>query len=72
MSTFFEIGQYVRSRVNAQGMTKGSTYYVCGSEFQTNFLGTYVTYLLESQDEMVTGKTKLLTVGNGHLVLELV
>lgn len=58
--TVFKPGDKVKSKVNAQGLTKGETYEI-SDVFQKSFgiMGTIVTYKL----------TNGLQIGNGHLVL---
>ncbi len=60
MGTTFEVGDRVRSRVNAQGLRQGEVYVVAATRTVYRFGGGYVTYTMESGQE----------VGNGHLVLE--
>jgi hypothetical protein len=65
----FSVGQKVVSLVNAQGLVKGTAYLVRGASVRHTFAGGFTTYQLESLVEMVDGETRILNVGNGHLVL---
>jgi hypothetical protein len=62
---YHKIGSKVTSKVNAQGMTEGTTYTVIEATQTAAFLGgIYITYTLQAE-----GSDQLLKVGNGHLVL---
>ena len=64
----FKVGDTVRSKVTAQGLTKGALYRVEAARTRGNFTGRYTTY-----DLRLVGGTELATdVGNGHLLLEAV
>lgn len=60
--TRFQKGDAVRSRVDAQGMTKDAVYRVVLVEQLATPFGTFVTYVLNGGQ----------VVRNGHLVLDLV
>ena len=60
-----KIGTKVISKVNAQGMTEGESYTVVDRTQSAEFFGgIYITYTLQADNG------DLLTVGNGHLVLQ--
>lgn len=63
--TRFQIGDRVRSRVNAQGLVAGHEYRVCDVLVRALPFGDYVTYVVRADDA-----AKDLHVGNAHLLLE--
>ena len=60
----FQTGDLVVSRTNAQGLTEGEVYAVAEVHAQHLPFGTFVTYVLEDDDE------KQFAVSNGHLLLD--
>ncbi len=61
----YAVGTKVTSKVNAQGMTEGTTYTVVDRTATLALLGgVYITYTL------LAANGELLKVGNGHLVLQ--
>jgi hypothetical protein len=76
MSTF-NVGDRVRSTVNAQGLVAGVEYEVLDVRTRRTFVGGFTTYYLRCLDRTVAptredGTERALAVGNGHLVLEAV
>lgn len=65
MSAMFEQGQIVKSRVDAQGLKRGSFYRVVNATLRSTPFGGFVTYEVKPLDG-----GEHLSVGNGHLVLE--
>ena len=68
MTTFVK-GQAVKAKISTQGLTQGNTYYVIDVNEKQMPWGNFVTYVLTHGD---AGKTGLLAVNNGHLLLEAV
>lgn len=63
--TTFEKNDRVRARVTAQGLTKGETYTVFDVRVMSLPFGDYVTYHVGRNDN-----GNLLSISNGHLLLE--
>jgi len=61
-----KVGDIVRSKVTAQGMTKGALYRVDQVRTWSTLTGRYTNYDLR----LVGGTEAPRDVGNGHLVLE--
>jgi hypothetical protein len=62
----FNIGDRVRSRVNAQGLILDAPYQVTDVATFSNFTGRYTSYTLRADNGAE------LTVGNGDHILDLV
>ena len=62
--TRFQVGDLVVSRINEQGLTKGYEYVVVDVITSDLAFGTFVTYVVEDDEE------RWFAVGNGHLVLD--
>jgi hypothetical protein len=73
----YQVGQVVVSNVNAQGLVAGVRYEVVASRVRRTFVGGFTTYSLRCLDRTICrsnpdGTDALISVGNGHLVLEAV
>jgi hypothetical protein len=62
--TAFKVGEFVISRINAQGLTQGNLYEVVDVVERHLAFGTFVTYVLQDDNE------NRFAVSNGHLVLD--
>lgn len=60
----FKIGQKVRATVNAQGLRDGQVYEVTDATTVVTGFGGFTTYEVWDAEQL-----RMLSVGNGHLVL---
>jgi hypothetical protein len=67
MDTTFARADIVHSTVTAQGLTAGHDYLVLDAIEQPTPFGTFVTYIVRE-----LGGDRNITVGNGHLLLDLI
>lgn len=64
-NTAFKVGDRVRSKTNYQGLVNGEVYTVFEVRVLSLPFGDYVSYLVGRNDN-----GNLLSVSNGHLLLE--
>ena len=71
MQTTFAQGDRVRSRVTAQGLVEGDLYEVAALSTYATVFGGFVTYFVRPLTSATeAAKQDLLSIGNGHLILE--